>query len=137
VGATLRIRIQESFSGVLAQKFSFEEEKHKTSIGGENYGDTFLDAGGVIHVDFLELGTTIISERYIATLINLKQQFATIRREKEKVLLQYDNARPHDSSATVEGTARLNLAILLNLPCSPDLAPCDCHLCPKLKDCQP
>jgi hypothetical protein len=114
VGATLRIRIQESSSGVLAQKFSFEEEKQNTSVGGETYGDRFLDAGGVIHVDFLELGTTIISERYIATLINLKQQFATIR-SKEKVLLQYDNAKPHASSAAVEDTARLNLAILLNL----------------------
>jgi hypothetical protein len=96
----------------------------------------FWAAGGVIRVDFLEPGTTIISDRYIATLINLKQRLKRIQRKKEKVLLQYDNARPHASSATMEGTARLNLAILLHLPCSPDLASCDCHLCPKrvLKD---
>jgi hypothetical protein len=84
----------------------------------------FLDASGVIHVDFLEPGTTVISDRYIATLVTLKQRLKRIRRKKEKVLLQFDNAGPHASSATVEGTESLNLAILLHLLCSPDLAPC-------------
>ena len=110
MGATIRIRIELSVCGVPAQKFSYEEEKQNRSIGGEIYGDSFFLGGGVpggvIHVHFLEPGTTIVSDQYIATLINLKQRLTRIGRKYEKILLQYDNARPHASSATMEGTAR-------------------------------
>jgi len=74
MGATIRNQIQVSFCGVPAHKFSFEEEKQNTDIGGENYGDNFLDAGGVIHVDILEHRITIISDRHNETLVNLKQR---------------------------------------------------------------
>jgi hypothetical protein len=103
VGAPLRVRIQEPICGVLAQKSSIHEEKQNTSIGGETYGGSILDAADVINVDFLEPGTTIISDRYIATLVTLKQRLKRIGRKKEKVSLQCDNTRLHASSATVEG----------------------------------
>jgi len=58
------------------------KRKRRTQATEEKLVATvFLDAGGVIHVDFLEPGTTIISDRYIAMLINLKQQLTRIRRK--------------------------------------------------------
>jgi len=56
------------------------KKKSRTQASVEKLVATvFWDAGGVIHVDFLEPGATIISDRYITTLINFKQQLRRIR----------------------------------------------------------
>lgn len=51
----------------------------------------FWKADGVIHMAFLEPGTTIISECYIATLNILKQRLNGIWKNKMEILLRDDN----------------------------------------------
>jgi len=48
-------------------------------------------------------------------------------------LLQH-NARPHTSAATRDAIQRLDFSVLPHPPYSPDLAPSDFHLFPKLKE---
>ena len=55
----------------------------------------FWNSVGVILVDFMSKGATIISDVYINTLKKLKARIC-------KILLQHDNARPHTSLKTCE-----------------------------------
>jgi len=53
---------------------------------------------------------------------------------RNETLLQHDNARPHTSAATRDVTQCLEFSVLPHPPYSPDLAPSDFHLFPKLKE---
>jgi len=64
-------------------------------LGRESQGYSFWDADGVNHMDFLEAGTTMNSECYIATLKTLKQQLRKVQKHKKNILPQNNNARPH------------------------------------------
>jgi histone-lysine N-methyltransferase SETMAR len=88
----------------------------------------FRISEGVVVTDFLENGATVNSERYIDTPVRRKEA------EIDDVLLQQDNARPHTSAATTDVIARLGLTVLLHPAYSPDLAPSNFHLFPKLKE---
>ena len=52
---------------------------------------------GVILVDFMPQGTTVNSDAYVGTLLELKSRLKRGRSnlETSKVLLQHDNSRPH------------------------------------------
>ena len=52
----------------------------------------------------------------------------------KKVLLHYDNARPHTAAATVETVQQLDFELLQHPPYSPDLAPSDYHTFGPLKE---
>lgn len=108
--------------------------KFKTQASmGKLMATVFWDVSGVIHVDFLEPGSTINADRYIQTLKDLKKRLGRVRTNK-KIVLHHDNARPHTARATVEAINTLGFSLLPHPPYSPDLAPCDFHLFPKLKD---
>lgn len=94
----------------------------------------FWDCDGVIHTEFLERGSTINSDRYVDTLKSLRKRLQRIRRDKD-VILHHDNARPHTSEKTKTALQLLKFHhILPHPPYSPDLAPCDFFLLPKLKE---
>jgi histone-lysine N-methyltransferase SETMAR len=90
----------------------------------------FFDVNGVILADFMERGTTINSERYIESLNKSKKRFKRVRNEN----LQQDNATPHSSARTRDAIEHLGFSFLPHPPYSPDLAPSDFHLFPKLKE---
>ena len=95
----------------------------------------FWDRKGVILLDFLELGQTINSYRYSATLTKLKARISRVRPAKKTTFLpQNDNARPHTSLKTVEHIANLGWTVLPHPPYSLDLAPSDFHLFGPMKD---
>jgi histone-lysine N-methyltransferase SETMAR len=52
---------------------------------------------------------------------------------RNEILLQHGNARSHISAATRDEIQRLDFSVLPHAPHSPDLAPSDLHLFPKLK----
>jgi len=52
----------------------------------------------------------------------------------KKVLLHYDNARPHKAAATVETVQQLGFKLLQHPPYSPDLVPRDYHIFGPLKE---
>ena len=96
----------------------------------------FLDAKGVIMLDFLPKRSTITGV-YCA---NLLDQLRTAIREKHRgklskgVLLQQDNARVHTCEVAMDAVER-NWDELIPQPAYlPDLAPSDFFLFPNLKN---
>uniref|UniRef100_A0A1B6JMV6 Tc1-like transposase DDE domain-containing protein n=1 Tax=Homalodisca liturata TaxID=320908 RepID=A0A1B6JMV6_9HEMI len=95
----------------------------------------FWDRKGLIHVEFMPRGETINSEAYIETLHRLRRAIQNKRRGmlSSKVVLIHDNARPHCSARTKAELNSFKWQIFGHPPYSPDLAPSDYHLFPKLK----
>jgi hypothetical protein len=78
----------------------------------------------VLLLDVLQPGQTINSDRYIATLANLKALISKIRTEKKTGLfLQHDNARLHASLKTMKKVPDFGWTVLPRPLCSPNLAP--------------
>ena len=81
---------------------------------------------GIVHIEFLEQGTTINSQRYVSTLRALKGRLRRVRQDKVKdVVIQHENARPHTSRQTQCALQQLDLPTIPHPPYSPDLAPSD------------
>ena len=93
----------------------------------------FWDMEGIVHIEFLEQGTTINSESYVSTLRALKGRLRRVRQDKVKDVIQHDNARPHTSRQTQGASQQLELPTIPHPPYSPDLAPSDFFLFPLLK----
>lgn len=95
----------------------------------------FWDNQGVILVEFLEKGSTINSDIYIATLRKLKEAIRKKRPQKDihAIQLHHDNARPHTSFATNQVIAKMGWSVIPHPPYSPDLAPSDFYLFGPMK----
>jgi len=94
----------------------------------------FWYARGLLHTEFLTKGLTVNSDRYYATLRSLKQCICRIRPERNTLLLHYDNARPHYSAQTQDCMTSQKFTVVPHPPYSPDLAPSDFWLFPKLRE---
>ncbi len=103
----------------------------------------FFDQQGIILTEFLEKGGTVISERFILTLTKMKEAIRRKRPalwapspsgDKHNFLLQMDNASPHTAIPTQQKLQAWNINVLAHPPNSPNLAPCDFALFPKLKE---
>ena len=120
-----------------------KEYRHKTSPSPKKFKvyssarkvllTIFWDSEGVVHTEFLEQGNTVNSTKYVNTLEKLKARLRRVRSEKVSII-HHDNARPHTSLETRTALDRLGLRTLPHPPYSPDLAPSDFFLFPKLKD---
>ena len=102
----------------------------------------FFDFQGVIHAEFMAQGGTIQSEEYCETLGRLKE---AVRRKRPHLwirnpegyrsfLLHQDNAPCHVAVPTLAKFGEWGIELLAHPPYSPDLAPSDFALFPKLKD---
>ena len=95
----------------------------------------FWDCKGVIHIDYLEKGTTITGAYYAKLLEKVRQSIKEKRRGllARGPLLQQDNAPSHNSHIAVASAKKCGFEILPHPPYSPDLAPSDYHLFGNLK----
>lgn len=89
----------------------------------------FFDCRGVVHHEFLPQGRTVNKEYYLQVMRNLREAI----RQKRPDLWKNDNASAHTSLLVREFLAKNNTLIMPQPPYSPDLAPCDFFLFPKLK----
>ncbi|GFS06944.1 histone-lysine N-methyltransferase SETMAR [Elysia marginata] len=93
----------------------------------------FWDSGGIVHKEFLKQGNTVNSEQYIFTLRKL-----SVRRVRptKQAILHHDNARPHTSHVAElkRHCIKMNFVELPHQSYSPDIAPSDFYLYPKLKE---
>lgn len=107
-----------------------------TKSAGKVMATVFWDRHGVILVDFMERGTTINSDQYCEILEKLRRAIQNRRRGRltKGVWLHHDNARVHTSRKTTALLVKFGWDIVPHPPYSPDLAPCDFHLFPKLKN---
>ena len=88
----------------------------------------FLDAHGILFIDYLEKGETTNSKYYIALLVHLKEEIAKKPQQMKKNVFFYQgNAPCHKSIETMEKQ------LLHHHISSPNLTPNDYYLFADLK----
>lgn len=107
-----------------------------TQSAGKVMATVFWDQKGILLIDFMPPKTTINSDRYGETLKKLRRAIQNRRRGmlSAGVKLHHDNARPHTSRQTQDLITTYGWIVVPHPPYSPDLAPSDFHLFPKLKE---
>lgn len=96
----------------------------------------FFYAKGVVHYEYLPEGSTVNQITYIEVLKRLRD---AVRRKRPELwrsdnwFFHHDNAPAHSALRTCEFLAKHSITVLPHPPYSPDLAPCDFFLFPKLK----
>lgn len=111
-------------------------KKAKVSLSaGKVMASVFWDAKGILLIDYLPKGQTITALYYSKLLDRLKAAIVEKRpgRKHKKIIFHQDNAPVHTSGIVKEKLAKLKFETLDHPPYSPDLAPSDYHLFPKLK----
>ncbi|UYV82242.1 K02A2.6-like [Cordylochernes scorpioides] len=94
----------------------------------------FFDIRGIVHCEFVPQGQTVNSAFYLEVLRRLKRRIARVRTDiKDTVKLHHDNATSHTAFIITNFLARSNTPVIPHPPYSPDLAPCDFFLFPRLK----
>lgn len=94
----------------------------------------FFDSKGVVHKEFLPPGQTINAAFYLEVLKRLRNRVARVRPEiANNWILHHDNAPSHGSMLVKEFLAKQMVPTLPQPPYSPDLAPADFFLFPRLK----
>jgi histone-lysine N-methyltransferase SETMAR len=102
---------------------------------GKVMASVFWDASGILLVDYLPKGQTITGLYYSNLLKKLREAIVSKRRGKLRrgVLLLQDNAPVHTSLVARATATECGFDLLPHPPYSPDLAPSDFYLFPKLK----
>jgi len=97
---------------------------------------TFFDIKGIVHYEYLEEGQTINKETYLNIMRRVRESIRLKRGEmwsSKNWIIHHDNARPHTAISVLTYLAKHGIPILQQPPYSPDLAPNDFFLFPKLK----
>ncbi|GFY30596.1 uncharacterized protein TNCV_3117581 [Trichonephila clavipes] len=91
---------------------------------------------GIVHHEYAHTGQTINKEYCVEVLKRLRN---AIRRKRPQLwesgdwLLHHDNAPAHTSNLVQQCLSKHSIAQLRQPPYSPDIAPCDFWLFPRLK----
>ena len=96
----------------------------------------FFDSEGIVHHEYALDWQTINKEFYLEVLRRLRASVFRKRQEKWRDgdwILNHDNAPAHTSHLVQQFLAKYGTAQLQQPPYSPDLAPCDFFLFPRLK----
>jgi hypothetical protein len=93
----------------------------------------FFSHKGIVHYEFIAEGQTMNQQCHLEVLARLRESVWRKRPElwPEKWILCHDNASAHDASRVREFLAKKSIT---KMDHSPDLAPCDFWLFPKLKN---
>ena len=99
----------------------------------------FFDSTGMIYMHWVPTGQTVYKEYYVEVLREFRKRF----RQKRPALFksgqwhfQQDNAPVHNSIFVTNYLTKMSTKTVRHPPYSPDLAPCDFCLFPKLRDCR-
>ena len=96
----------------------------------------FFSIEGIVAKIVIPKGTTVTGNLYANKI--LPEVFSKFREMSERstvqdVMLHHDNAAPHTSKIVTKYLKQERVNVLPHLPYSPDLAPCNFFLFPKLK----
>ena len=96
----------------------------------------FFSIEGIVAKIVIPKGTTVTGNLYANKI--LPEVFSKFREMSERstvqdVMLHHDNAAPHTSKVVTKYLKQERVNVLPHPPYSPDLAPCDFFLFPKLK----
>jgi hypothetical protein len=95
-----------------------------------------FDCEGTVHQEFVPPGLTVNQHHYLQVLKRLREQVRRKLLERwwnQNWLLHHDNAPAHTALSVQRFLATKNMAVVPRPPNSPDLAPCDFFLYPKMK----
>ncbi|UYV73518.1 KDM1A [Cordylochernes scorpioides] len=112
------------------------KKAHQVRSNGKVLLTVFFDCRGVVHHEFLPQGRTVNKEYYLQVMCNLREAICQKRPDlwkNKNWLLHHDNAPAHTSLLVRDLFAKNNTLMMPQPPYSPDLAPCDFFLFPKLK----
>ena len=106
-------------------------------LAGKVMATVFWDCEGILLVDYLPHNMTITSAYYSKVFQNLYAAIKAKRQGKlsRGILLHQDNAPVHTSRTVSDTIKECKFEFIPHPPYSPDLAPCDYFLFPKLKKC--
>jgi transposase len=96
---------------------------------------TFFDIKGFVHKEFAPTGRTVNSgstAKFCGDCVKKCEDIAP-KFVENTWLLHHDNAPSHTSVLTHQFLAKNKIAVIPHPPYSPDLAPCDFLLFPKMK----
>ena len=119
------------------QKTGCSAPKKTRSVpsAGKVMTSVFWDAEGILYIDYLEKGKTITGEYYsnLLTRLDEKNREKSPCLQKKKKHLSSGQCTRSQSVLAMGKLRDLHYALLEHPPCSPDLAPSDFCLFPKLK----
>ena len=104
-----------------------------------NFDDPFFDSTGMIYMHWVTTGLTINKEYHVEVLRELRKRFCRKRPaffKSGQWHFHQDNAPVHNSILVTDCLSKMGIKTVLQPPYSPDLAPCDCWLFPKLRGCR-
>ena len=96
----------------------------------------FFDVKGIVHSEFVPPGHTVNQVFYLEVLRRLRN---SIRRKRADLwqtgdwFFHHDNAPVHTAISVAQFLAKNGMVTLPHAPFSPDLAPCDFFLFPRMK----
>jgi len=96
----------------------------------------FFNHKGILHYEYIAQGQTVNQQCYLEVLTRLR---GSVWRKRpglwpDKWILHHDNAPAHDALRVRKFLAKNYITKMDHPPYSPDLAPCDFWLFPKLKN---
>ncbi|UYV67222.1 hypothetical protein LAZ67_4004429 [Cordylochernes scorpioides] len=97
---------------------------------------TLFDVKGLVNYEFVPEGQTINQHYYLDVLRSLREAVRQKRPEKwpkKNCVLHHYNARPHTAVTVQLYSAKHGIALLPQPPYSPDIAPNDFFVYPKIK----
>jgi len=96
----------------------------------------FFNAEGVYHWEFVPEWEKVNAKFYVGVLVRLLKRIRRVRTAKFQSsvwFLLHNNVPSHNAAIVKKFLAHRNVAVLHHPPYSPDLAPADYFLYPKLK----
>ena len=95
----------------------------------------YFDANGVIYTDYVPSGKTVNAKYIIESLDCFLEKYRVKRpiQASQEWFLHWDNAPVHTAAAVKQFIADRAIKTIAHPPYSPDLAPADFFLFPKVK----
>ena len=115
-----------------------QTQEGQTANPSTNFWWSFFDSTGMIYMHWVPTGQTVKKEYYVEVLREFSKRF---RRKRPALLkldqchFQQDNAPVHNSILVKDYLTKMGINTVPQHPYSPDLAPCDFCLFPKLRGC--
>jgi len=118
-------------------QFSKTRKFPSVQIKSQNNVADFFDIRGIVHYEFVPIGQTVNQVYYLEVLERLHEK---VRRKRPELfannswILHDDNAPAHTALSVKELLATKQITVLEHPAYSPDLAPSDFFLFPKIKE---
>ena len=132
-------RDQETVFPVEACWLSKTQEGQTEQIHPQTFDDPFFDSTSMIYMHWVPTGQTVNKEHYVEVLSEFSKGFRRKRPARFKSgqwHFQQDNASVHNSILVTDYLSKMGIKTVLQPSYSPDLAPCDFWLFPKLRGCR-